>query len=74
MVTELTNVTELTLAETLHALPLLLHVSVEANCQSCLTEITDGKTLTELTTVMGLTVAVTVHPLPLLLPVSVDAD
>ena len=44
---------------------------VEANCPSCLTEITDGKTLTELTTVPQLTMAVTV---PLLLPVSVDAD
>ena len=54
----------------LHAQPLVLSVSVEADIRRCLVE---PKESTELTQLKQLTVAQTLHPLPLLLSVLVDA-
>ena len=62
------DVTELTLAQTLHPLPMVLSVSVEADRPRCLTELAQLAEATELT------VAHTLHPLPLMVSVSVEAD
>ena len=72
--TELSKVTQLTVAQTLHAPPLLPSVSVEAERRRRpmeLTEATEATEATKLTKVKQLTVAQTLHPLQ---SVSVEAD
>ena len=66
--TELSKVTQLTVAQTLHAPPLLPSVSVEAERRRRPMELTEA---TNLTKVKQLTVAQTLHPLQ---SVSVEAD
>ena len=70
-VTELSKVTQLTVAQTLHAPPLLPSVSVEAERRRRPMELTEATEATNLTKVKELTVAQTLHPLP---SVSVEAD
>ena len=70
-VTELSKVTQLTVAQTLHPLPLLPSVSVEAERRRRPMELTEATEATKLTKVKELTVAQTLHPLP---SVSVEAD
>ena len=69
--TELSKVTQLTVAQTLHPLPLLPSVSVEAERRWRPMELTEATEATKLTKVKELTVAQTLHPLP---SVSVEAD
>ena len=70
-VTELSKVTQLTVAQMLHAPPLLPSVSVEAERRRRPMELTEATEATNLTKVKELTVAQTLHPLP---SVSVEAD
>ena len=69
--TELSKVTQLTVAQTLHALPLLPSLSVEAERRRRPMELREATEETKLTKVKELTVAQTLHPLP---SVSVEAD
>ena len=69
--TELSKVTQLTVAQTLHPLPLLPSLSVEAERRRRPMELTEATEATNLTKVKQLTVAQTLHPLP---SVSVEAD
>ena len=69
--TELSKVTQLTVAQTLHPLPLLPSLSVKAERRRRPMELTEATEATNLTKVKQLTVAQTLHPLP---SVSVQAD